>query len=635
MRAQMAAFTNQVPLLYFILCVNTLAVAYSLHGTAPDTLTVAAPVALVSICMVRLVIWSRSRRRVLSDRTIARRLRGTMMLGSVIAAAFLAWGLALFPYGDIRAQGQVVFFIGITMVSSIFCLMHLRPAALLLTGIMTIPFTAFLFTTGDQHLIAIAVNLLLVSAAMVYVLIVASRDFASLVKSKTEAKRLSDENARLAHVDALTDLPNRRQFFLELTRALTECDETGKVCSVGLLDLDGFKPVNDRFGHIAGDQVLNETGKKLRAAAGPDVFIARLGGDEFGIILHGRASEAELLSFGEKVCSALQAPYEVMGVVANISASIGFASYAEAGTTANTLYEHADYALYHAKGHQRGRPMIFSAKHEFQIRENRIIEQCLRSADLDAQLSLHFQPLFDVRQNRPLGFEALARWHSPELGNVSPGVFIPIAERSELINRITQCLLRKALAAASEWPEDIRISFNLSARDIVSPAAFLGIVAILEKSPVDPKRIDLEVTETSIVEDFEQARQSLLLLKSLGVNIALDDFGTGYSSLSHIHRLPLDKIKIDRSFIQDIETQKVSHSVIRSVIGLCANLNMDCVIEGMETANQAQILRDLGCTTMQGYFFGRPVRQDEVAGLIARAAIAGGRSEHLPALQSA
>jgi predicted signal transduction protein with EAL and GGDEF domain len=200
----------------------------------------------------------------------------------------------------------------------------------------------------------------------------------------------------------------------------------------------------------------------------------------------------------------------------------------------------------------------------------------------------------------------------------APVSSFPIAERTDIIHKITQSLLRKALVAASQWPDDIRISFNLSARDIVSPDALLGIIAILENSPVDRRRIDLEVTETSIVQDFAQARSSLLMLKALGVNIALDDFGTGYSSLSHIHRLPLDKIKIDRSFIQDIETQTVSHSIIRSVIALCDNLEMDCVIEGMETARQAQILQELGCRTMQGYYFGRPVQQEEIPRLLAR-----------------
>ena len=618
MRAQLAAFNNQVPLLYFILCVNTLAVAFSQHGFAPIALTVAAPFCLVSICVVRLLIWRRSRGRMLSDRMVARRLRGTVYLGGVIAVAFLAWALALFPHATVRGQDQVVFFIAITVISCIFCLMHLRSAALLLTAIIVVPFSIFLLSSGDHYLRAIAINLALVATAMVYVLIVASRDFASLVRSQTEARRLNEENERLAHVDSLTGLPNRRQFFSELTRVIDECSEAGTSCSVGLIDLDGFKPVNDRFGHIAGDAVLSETGDRLRAVSDPAIFIARLGGDEFGVILRGARRDAELLAFGEQVCSTLQAPFDLLGVVANVSASIGFATFPDGGRTAKALYEHADYALYHAKQYQRGRAVTFSTEHQAEIRNKTIAEQCLRMADLDAELSLEFQPLFDVGENRPVAFEALARWNSPELGSVSPGIFIPIAERTDLIHKITQSLLRKALVAASQWPDDIRISFNLSARDIVSPDALLGIIAILENSPVDRRRIDLEVTETSIVQDFAQARSSLLMLKALGVNIALDDFGTGYSSLSHIHRLPLDKIKIDRSFIQDIETQTVSHSIIRSVIALCDNLEMDCVIEGMETARQAQILQELGCRTMQGYYFGRPVAQEEIAGLLAR-----------------
>ncbi len=424
MRAQLAAFTNQVPLLYFILCVNTLAVAFSQHGSAPIALTVAAPFWLVSICVVRLLIWRRSRGRALSDRMVARRLSGTVYLGGAIAVAFLAWALALFPYASVRGQDQVVFFIAITVISCIFCLMHLRSAALLLTAIIVVPFSIFLLSSGDHYLRAIAINLALVATAMVYVLIVASRDFASLVRSQTEARRLNEENERLAHIDSLTGLPNRRQFFNELTRVIDECGEAGTSCSVGLIDLDGFKPVNDRFGHIAGDAVLSETGDRLRSVPDPAIFIARLGGDEFGVILRGARGDAELLAFGEQVCSTLQAPFDLLGVVANVSASIGFATFPDGGRTAKALYEHADYALYHAKQYQRGRAVTFSTEHEAEIRNKTIAEQCLRMADLDAEMSLHFQPLFDVGNDRPVAFEALARWNSPELGCVSPGIFI-------------------------------------------------------------------------------------------------------------------------------------------------------------------------------------------------------------------
>jgi diguanylate cyclase (GGDEF)-like protein len=623
MRAQMAAFSKQVPLLYFILCVNAAALAFAYRDLAPSVLTVGVSTALISLCVLRLVVWTRSRNKPLSDRAIAKRLKATVILGAVIGVAFLAWAVALFPYGTDRAQDQATFFVGITVISCIFCLMHLRAAALLLTGIIVVPFTFFLVSTRDSNLISIAVNLFLVSTAMIYVLVVASRDFASLISSQIETRRLSDENARLANIDSLTGLPSRRQFFSELDGTLAKAHASQNCFFVGVIDLDGFKPVNDRFGHIIGDHVLTQVGARLCALSDETTFVARIGGDEFAIILDGERSEAELVAFGEQVCAALRVPYEVLGIVANISATMGFAAFPEAAATAKLLYERADYALYHAKKHQRGRAVIFSTAHEVEIRNTSAAEQCLRNADLEAEITLDFQPVYDVSSNRPVAFEALARWNSPELGPVSPSLFIPIAERIDLINRITQILLRKALVAASTWPSDIHLSFNLSARDIGSPEAMLNILTIVQNGPIAPNRIEIEVTETSVVADFEQARTSLFLLRSLGVGISLDDFGTGYSSLSHVHRLPLDKVKVDRSFVQDIETQQ-GQSLIKSVINLCENLQIGCVIEGMETANQAQILRGLGCTTMQGYFFGMPVPQDEVLEVIARAPSATG-----------
>ena len=255
--------------------------------------------------------------------------------------------------------------------------------------------------------------------------------------------------------------------------------------------------------------------------------------------------------------------------------------------------------------------------HETQIRQFASVERCLHSADLEKELSLNFQPIFDVIRGDVIAFEALARWDSPELGRVPPGVFVRVAERSDFITRLTRVLLRKALACAREWPETIRVSFNLSVRDIASAEAIMRIVSIIENSGVSPRRIELEVTETALMRDFDKGCECLNVLKALGVNIALDDFGTGFSSLSYVHQLPLDKIKIDRSFIKDIETQATCRDIVKTVIDLCRNLKLACVIEGMETREQAEILRELGGALMQGYYFGRDMPSHAVAAFLA------------------
>ena len=345
---------------------------------------------------------------------------------------------------------------------------------------------------------------------------------------------------------------------------------------------------------------------------------SRLGGDEFGIIVDAGLDPAGVVAVGSKVCAAFDAPFSVAGIVAKIGGSVGFALAPDAGTTAELLYERADYALYHAKARYRGRPAIFSREHEVEIRKLSTIEHTLRSIDLDAELSLHFQPIVNVARARLIGFEALARWHNSELGDVPPDVFISVAERTELIGTITQVLLRKALAAASAWPEDLVLSFNLSMRDLVSHATILQIVSIIEGSGIDPRRIIIELTETALMQDYEQVQDSLRILRSMGLKVALDDFGSGQSSLCYVHQLSLDKIKIDRGFVRNIATQESARNIVKTVIDLCRNLKFDCVVEGVETAEQAEIIGGLGCSTMQGYFFAKPMPQDEVEAFIAR-----------------
>jgi diguanylate cyclase (GGDEF)-like protein len=615
--AQYDALSRQVPLLYFILSVNTVALAWAHFGLAPVSLTLVFPGLLVTACVVRCVIWLQRRNRMVAPAAAARSLQATVVLGSSLGIAFLSWALNLFPYGDTSRHGHVLFFIGITVVSCIFCLMHLRPAALLLAGAVIGPFEMFLLASGDAIEVAIGLSLLLVTGAMIYILIICSAQFAAMVNGQVETRRLSNENSRLANIDSLTELPNRRQFFHRLS-ALAEKASTGNHnFIVGVLDLDGFKAVNDLYGHGIGDKVLKETGRRLLGLSDDKHFIARLGGDEFGIIVDADLGPEAILAIGAQICGVFDSSFSIAGIVAKVGGSVGFAVTAEAGTTADVMYERADYALFHAKARHRGLPVIFSKEHEIEIRRLSTIEQTLRQIDLDAELSLHFQPIVNTDTPQLTGFEALARWHSPELGPIAPDVFISIAERTELIGRITQVLLRKALAIATTWPDDVCLSFNLSMRDLLSQVTILQIVSIIEGSGIDPRRIVVEVTETALMQNYEQVQQSLRTLRSMGLKVALDDFGAGQSSLSYVHQLSLDKIKIDRGFLRNIETQENARNIVKTVIDLCRNLKFECVVEGVETANQVDIIGRLGCSTMQGYFFARPMPQSEVADFIA------------------
>lgn len=626
LHSQLRMFTSQVPLLYLILLTNVLAVAYTHLETAPRILALYGSGLFVLACAVRLCLWVWTRKQKLTTDQVVRRLKDTVVLAGILTVLFLIWGACLFPYGDAYAQGQIVLFLSITVIGCIFCLMHVRAAALVVTIVGALPAAAFLVSRGRPTFVAMGVDFALVTAAMVYIVLTHSRDFANMInfqkelgKKHSETLRLAAENLRLANVDVLTDLPNRRQFFTNLHDLLSLAAREDKRFVVGIVDLDGFKSVNDLNGHVTGDQVLIETGLRLKDISDERVSLARVGGDEFGVLIEGDFSEEQIHAYGKQICAALQAPFPLSNITAQIGCSIGFATYPEAGTTAELLFERADYALYHAKQYARGRSVIFSQEHEIQIRQFALVENCLHNADLEQELSLNFQPIYHVARDEVIAFEALARWDSPILGRIPPDVFIPAAERTDFISKLTQTLLRKALACARTWPDDIRISFNLSVRDIGSAEAILKIIAIIENSGVAPERIDLEVTETALMRDFDKANECLRALKSLGVHISLDDFGSGYSSLSYVHRLPLDKIKIDRSFIKDIETQRSSRDIVKTIIDLCQNLKLACVVEGMETKGQADVVRGLGGAMMQGYYFGKPMLAGAVPGFLAAA----------------
>ncbi len=617
-KAQQAAFTRQIPLLYVMLMVNAVALAATHFQYAPLYLTLYSPLLLCLGCCIRIHGWWLSRTTTASHRDAVRQLQSIVYVGMAIGIGFTVWALALFLYGDAYTKTHVAFFMAITVIGCIFCLMHLRTVALVITAVVLLPFTFFFLGTGHPVFVAIALNMAIVTVPLVYILLKHYDVFTGLIESQkallakqTEMQALSDENQRLANIDSLTELPNRRNFRAEFVRRLQKAADEQREFAVGIVDLDGFKPVNDAFGHSIGDKLLMEAARRLTAFAEYGVFSARLGGDEFGLLIEGGKRDINLQTLADRICAALGQPYYIKGITAKVSASLGLATYPEGADNAVQLFECADFALYHAKLHDRGNAVIFSADHAHQITRRSRIDQELKSADLTKELSVLFQPFVDSETQAVIGFEALARWDNITLGRVTPDVFIPAAERNGLMSRLTLILLEKALDAAKQWPHGMRLSFNLSARDIVSSATVDSLLSIIEKSGFDSANLDFELTETSVMTSFDIASTNLTRLMNNGIGIALDDFGTGQSSLGYVHRLPLRKIKVDRSFITDIDTNGLSRNIIRTIVDLCRNIDCVCVIEGMETEEQVNILRALGCGIMQGYYFGRPMTFEE------------------------
>jgi len=626
LRAQHRSFSRQVPLLYVILMTNTWALAVTHISHAPLWLTIGVPCLMTVVTGLRIVMWWRQR----SGRTTAERARielgRTLKLAVVMALGFAIWSLSLYGYGTAYTRAHVAFYMAITVISCIFCLMHLRPAAMSVAVIVNGLFVGFFISSGEPTFVASAINVVLVSLAMLIILNINYNHFTHMVQAQAEAVALGNENFRLANLDSLTDLPNRRAFFARLAEAY-EGAAQDQLLAVGILDLDGFKPVNDAYGHGVGDRLLQEVSRRLETACAPHrIFLARLGGDEFAFLLSSLGGEDECLAWGQEVCEVLSRHFSLAGTVVQISGSLGIAIQHHQVRSPQDLMYRADYALYQAKRAQRGSVVIFSEAHNDEIRRHAVIEQALRSAELESELKVLFQPIVDVRTEQAIGFEALARWASPSLGPVSPGEFIPVAERGGFVSRLTTILLKKALETAKEWPAPMRLSFNLSAQDLSSPDNLLRITAVIGQSSFDPRRLDLEITETAFAFDPAQVKRSVMQLRALGCGISIDDFGTGYSSLSRLHSLPLTKLKIDRSFIARIEHDTASHNIVKSLIALSRDMKLDCVIEGVETAGELEVLRNLGGVLVQGYFYSPPVEADALATCLSRFKGAGDTS---------
>lgn len=621
LRAQLNALSRLIPLLYFILVANAWVLAVTFLGMAPNWLSIHVALALSAVCAVRLVQWWRKKDVVLTDRQAVHELRRTNKIAAILGIAFSAWAIALFPYGDAHAQAYVGTFLIMAMLCCMLCLIHLRSAALIVALTVSIPFIVFFASTGIPTLIGTAINVMLVTVAVVIVILIQYRDFTRMVEAQKRTEQLSNENLRLANLDSLTGLPNRRAFFAHLQEAFAGARSRGARMALGIIDLDGFKPVNDLYGHAVGDKLLVEVAARLSAhGCCGSFFMSRLGGDEFAYVVTDAPDDDALIAQGEEIAGMLRAPFVLPEATVQISGSVGIAVYPEMAHGPDHLFERADYALYHGKSVRRGSAILFSADHEAQINRDARIEQALKRADFDRELSVMFQPIVDIRTQATVGFEALARWTSPTLGRASPAQFIPVAERAGIIGSLTRPLLKKALAAAAHWSQDLRLSFNLSAYDLNSAESTLAIVSIIRGSAFDPGRLDLEITETAFTHDFEQVQRSIEMLRLLGCGISLDDFGIGYSSLSRLHALPLTKIKIDRSFVTGLHKSPASFKIVKSLLALSRDMGLDCVIEGVETQEELATLRSLGGLMVQGYIYSPPILEDQIVAYLGESA---------------
>lgn len=612
LKAQYHAFTRQMPMMYFILISSTWALSITHMQSAPIWLTVGIPTLFTLGCTLRIAFWWRTRTADPAPDVAHTALVRTNRLAVGIPIAFTVWSFSLVPYGDAYAQSHVAFYMAITVISCIFCLMYVRSAAFIVTVIVNGAFIVFFITSRQPTFIAIAVNVALVCAGMMSILLTNYRNFERMVISQQRTEALSNENLLLANIDSLTDLPNRRAFFAHLETEFQRAKAENTRLALGVIDLDGFKPVNDLYGHSAGDKLLIDVSRRLTNSLKASRAF-RLGGDEFAIVAPLVPDDTQLVANANAISEGLRAPYHLPEGTMHISASMGIAVFPNLASTLEELFDRADYALYHAKRTRRGGAVLFDVEHEKQINIEARIEHLLKQVNLEDELSVMFQPIVNINHGETVGFEALARWHSPLLGDVAPTQFFSIAERAGIVGSLTRPLLKKALACASKWEKSLRLSFNLSAHDLNSCEGVLSLIAIIEGSGFDPRRLDLEITETAFTHDFEQIKSSVEMLRRLGCGISLDDFGTGYSSLTRLHALPLTKIKIDRSFVTDLHKRPASYKIVKSLLALSRDMGLECVIEGVETPEELAALRGLGGMLVQGYLYSRPLSDKDAA----------------------
>jgi diguanylate cyclase (GGDEF)-like protein/PAS domain S-box-containing protein len=435
----------------------------------------------------------------------------------------------------------------------------------------------------------------------------------------TAARQAADRIAHMARHDALTGLPNRLQLMDNLAAALKQAQARGTQCAMLLVDLDRFKTINDSLGHVAGDHLLQQVSRSFETVISDEMTAGRLGGDEFAIVVPEAESREEMEQLCLAMISALQGPFLYRDQRLFVGASVGVAFGPRDGDTVEELIRNADLALYRAKAGAGNDIRFYEPGLHEKAEERRRLELALRNAMDAGEFTLAYQPVVAAQSGEITSCEALLRWHHPELGQIPPGKFIPIAEETGMLGRIGEWVLRRACREAASWPDDIGVAVNVSPRQLRDPGFIVTLVSALTQAGLEPSRLELEVTESVFLELTGTTQKVLQQIQSLGVKLAMDDFGTGYSSLGYLRRAEFDTLKIDQSFVQAISAQDAeSTAIIRAVVALAGSLGMKTVAEGVATPEQLGIVRALGCDKIPGFIFSRPVTGETIREMLGR-----------------
>lgn len=606
---------RQVPIIYVFGLVNLSAM--ELAATGRLTIGINLPTFILACAIIRLWNWFGSKTAINpSHEAMVKRLRQTVWFAAAVCLAVCARALYLFHVGDVASHMAVLLFGGLTAIGVAYGLTALPAAGRIPLLLIIGPISVSALLSNDPRFTGAAFGLVVVAGLTMRLLSTHSHHFTKVIRSRSLIAR-EQELAQHAHQEAivaattdfLTSLPNRRAFVAALDMASSE---EGSAFALAILDLDRFKAVNDTFGHVIGDKLLQEVASRLVHAVGSRGLVARLGGDEFGVLLTDvrRARDAQLV--GDEILQGVNGRVLLHGREFAISASCGIAISRKRDQSPSRLMADADLALYQAKENPGEGVAVFELRMEAPRKRRAQIERALQLPSVRDHLRVVFQPIFDLKTGRVIANEALARWADPELGVIAPSEFVPVAEQLNLIEDINQVLMGIAFEAAREWPAHVKLSFNLSAVQLCSARSGKGVLQALRNAGLEPERLQVEVTETALLADFERARANLTELRKAGVTIVLDDFGAGYASINYLRELRFDQIKLDGGLVTAAQHSADGKRLLRAVISLCEILGVSSVAEHVESEELLGLVMELGCTAGQGFWLEPPLPAEKL-----------------------
>ena len=626
LRQRYRSMQRQVPLMYLSALCSFIGLQIA---TAGQLISRFSPAWVAAVMLIlRMAHWAKRQDENISVLEIERQLRITVVFAALFSVFFCAWGLYLFS-GPSNDKSFILLFGSMASVGCAYGLSSFPKAARLPLYLLAVPLGMRAVMLGELNLAGAGITLVVISLLVARVLTVHNEDLSQLSASRSQnaaereraleaegAARQEKEKADLiAGTDHLTGLPNRRVFMDRLEDELAS--PSRHMGALAVIDLDGFKPINDSFGHGLGDTILTLVAERLEAGLRAGDLCARIGGDEFGVLFDRCAGPAEAKNIAERLCAALDLPLSVEGRDFKIATSCGVTLVTEQDLDSSEVIAKADTALYKAKESGKGKVCVFSDSMDEQRARRLRIERALRDPAARAKLNLEFQPIFDLRTGQICTFEALARWQDPELGYISPSEFITTAEQIGVIEEVNSELFVKALDAARDWPDHVALAFNFSVIQLCSNSLAPSILAQLRRAGIQPSRLEVEITETVLLLDFETARKNLESFQLAGVSVVLDDFGAGYASISYLQEMQFDRVKLDGSLLTKATKSPSSRRLLKGVIGLCSDLSAPCVAEHVETEEQLALLLEFNCARGQGYLLSKPLSRQAAKSLAA------------------